>query len=45
MAALDIIVREAGGRYSSLEGVKGPFGSSGVSSNGALHEPFLNALK
>jgi histidinol-phosphatase len=45
MAALDIIVREAGGRYSSLEGVKGPFGASGVSSNGALHEPFLNALK
>ena len=45
MAALDIIVREAGGRYSSLDGVNGPFGASGVSSNGALHEQFLNALK
>jgi histidinol-phosphatase len=44
MAALDIIVREAGGRYSSLEGIRGPFGASGVSSNGVLHEPFLNAL-
>ena len=45
MAALAVIVEEAGGRYSSLEGVDGPFGASGVSSNGLLHEEFLGKVK
>lgn len=45
MAALAVIVEEAGGRYSSLEGVDGPFGASGVSSNGFLHEEFLGKVK
>lgn len=44
MAALAVIVEEAGGRYSSLEGVEGPFGASGVSSNGRLHQEFLSRL-
>jgi histidinol-phosphatase len=44
MAALDLIVREAGGRFSSLDGVEGPFGPNAISSNGALHEVILEAL-
>jgi len=44
MAALAVIVEEAGGRYSSLDGVEGPFGASGVSSNGRLHQEFLTRL-
>jgi histidinol-phosphatase len=44
MAALDIIVREAGGRFTNLEGVDGSRGGNGVSSNGLLHEKFLVAL-
>jgi histidinol-phosphatase len=44
MAALDLIVREAGGRFSSLDGVDGPFGPNAISSNGALHEAILEAL-
>ena len=44
MAALDLIVREAGGRFSSLDGVEGPFGPHAISSNGALHEVILEAL-
>ncbi len=44
MAALDLIVREAGGRFSSLDGVDGPFGPNAISSNEALHEAILEAL-
>lgn len=44
MAALAVIVEEAGGRFSSLDGVDGPFGSSGLSSNGELHVGFLARL-
>src|SRR6478736_8925808 len=34
MAALDVIVREAGGRFTSLDGTDGPFGGNAVASNG-----------
>jgi len=44
MAALDIIVREAGGRFSNLDGKTGSHGGNGVSSNGLLHTEFLRAL-
>jgi histidinol-phosphatase len=44
MAALSIIVTEAGGHFSSLEGVTGPYGKSGLSSNGILHHQFLQQL-
>jgi histidinol-phosphatase len=44
MAALDLIVREAGGRFTSLEGVDGPFGPNAISSNGALHSAIVTAL-
>lgn len=45
MAAVAIIVTEAGGRFSDLENVAGPFGESGVSTNGHLHEEFISAVK
>jgi len=44
MAALDIIVREAGGQFTNLDGKNGSHGGNGVSSNGLLHSDFLKAL-
>jgi len=44
MAALDIIVREAGGTFTNTAGQKGPFGGSGVSTNGLLHNAVINGL-
>ncbi|CAM3358414.1 histidinol-phosphatase [Nocardioides dubius] len=44
MAALDIIVREAGGRFTSLDGAPGPWGGNAVASNGHLHEAALAFL-
>jgi histidinol-phosphatase len=44
MAALDLIVREAGGKFSSLDGVDGPFGPNAISTNGALHSAIVAAL-
>jgi histidinol-phosphatase len=45
LAALDILVREAGGRFTSLDGVGGPHGGSAVASNNHLHELVLNTLR
>jgi len=44
MAALDIIVREAGGTFTNMAGQNGPFGGSGVSPNGVLHNAVINGL-
>jgi len=44
MAALDIIVREAGGTFTNTVGQAGPFGGSGVSTNGLLHNAVINGL-
>jgi histidinol-phosphatase len=44
MAALDIIVREAGGAFTNTAGRNGPFGGSGVSTNGLLHKAVINGL-
>jgi len=44
MAALDIIVREAGGTFTNTAGQNGPFGGSGVSTNGVLHSAVINGL-
>ena len=44
MAALDIIVREAGGSFTNTAGESGPFGGSGVSTNGVLHNAVINGL-
>jgi histidinol-phosphatase len=45
MAALDLIVTEAGGVFSNTSGVPGPHGGNGVSTNAALHSQIINALK
>ena len=44
MAALDVIVREAGGTFSNLKGEAGPFGGSGISTNTLLHSKVMAAL-
>ncbi|MGB0099145.1 MAG: inositol monophosphatase family protein [Nocardioides sp.] len=44
MAALDVIVREAGGRFTSLDGTDGPFGGNALATNGHLHEAVLSFL-
>ena len=44
MAALDVIVREAGGTFSNLTGEAGPFGGSGISTNTLLHSTVMVAL-
>jgi histidinol-phosphatase len=44
MAALDVIVREAGGRFTSLDGTDGPFGGNLLATNGHLHEAALSFL-
>jgi histidinol-phosphatase len=44
MAALDLIVREAGGKFTSLDGVDGPFGPNAISTNGVLHGAIVAAL-
>ncbi len=44
MAALDIIVREAGGIFTSLDGEPGPVGGNALASNGKLHDQALAFL-
>jgi histidinol-phosphatase len=44
MAALDVIVREAGGMFTSLDGRPGPTGGNALASNGRLHEQALAFL-
>ena len=44
MAALDVIVREAGGRFTSLDGQDGPTGGNALATNGILHETVLGFL-
>ncbi|MDQ2635791.1 MAG: histidinol-phosphatase [Actinomycetota bacterium] len=44
LAALDILVREAGGAFTNLAGQRGPHGGSAVASNGLLHEAVLARL-
>ena len=44
MAALDVIVREAGGRDASLGDRDGPWGGNALASNGHLHDAALGFL-
>jgi histidinol-phosphatase len=44
MAALDVIVREAGGRFTGLDGRDGPHSGNAMASNGMLHETCLGFL-
>jgi histidinol-phosphatase len=45
MAAVQVIVEEAGGRFSDLAGNGRADGGSGVSTNGALHAAVLEAMR
>ncbi|WP_018180891.1 histidinol-phosphatase [Jongsikchunia kroppenstedtii] len=44
LAPLDVLVREAGGEFTSLDGVAGPGGGSAVASNGRLQTVVLDRL-
>jgi histidinol-phosphatase len=44
MAALVPVVVEAGGRFTSLDGVDGPSGGNALATNGLLHDDVLAAL-
>lgn len=44
MAALDIIVREAGGRFSNITGVDGVSGPGAVCTNSLLHDELVGRL-
>jgi histidinol-phosphatase len=44
MAALVPVVVEAGGRFTSLDGVGGPFGGNALATNGLLHDEVLAVL-
>ena len=44
MAALDLIVTEAGGVFSNTAGIPGPHGGNGLSTNAALHSYVVNTL-
>jgi len=44
MAALDIIVREAGGRFTNVAGIDGCLGGSGLSTNAAIHQKIVDKL-
>ena len=44
LAALDVLVREAGGVFTSVEGEAGPHGGSAVATNGLLHDAVLEIL-
>ncbi|HZQ30519.1 MAG TPA: histidinol-phosphatase [Mycobacterium sp.] len=44
LAPLDILVREAGGTFTSLDGVAGPHAGSAVATNGLLHDAVLAQL-
>jgi histidinol-phosphatase len=45
MAALQPIVEEAGGRFSSVDGDDGPWHGSALATNGLLHEEVLRSLR
>lgn len=45
LAPLDVLVREAGGRFTNLAGEPGPHGGSAVATNGLLHDAVLTRLR
>jgi len=44
LAPLDIVIREAGGRFTDIDGAPGPHGGSAVATNGLLHDEVLGRL-
>ncbi len=45
LAALSVLVSEAGGRFTSLAGQDGPHGGDALATNGTLHDDVLDALR
>ena len=45
MAALEIVVKEAGGRFTGVNGIDGSHQGNAVSSNGLLHNEVIAAIK
>lgn len=45
LAALDVLVREAGGTFTSIDGAPGPHGGSALASNGILQSAVLDRLR
>ncbi|HEX7421391.1 MAG TPA: histidinol-phosphatase, partial [Thermoanaerobaculia bacterium] len=45
MAAIQIIVEEAGGRFTNLEGEARADGGSGLSTNGRIHDAILKEFR
>jgi histidinol-phosphatase len=39
-----VLIREAGGTFSNLQGAAGPNGSSAIGTNGRLHDTVLALL-
>ena len=44
LAAPSIVVTEAGGRFTDLDGTDGPGGGSAVATNGHLHDEVVRRL-
>ena len=44
MAAVSVVVEEAGGRFTNLDGVPGPHGPGAVATNGLLHDEVVARL-
>jgi histidinol-phosphatase len=44
VAAMPVILSEAGGRFTSVDGRPGAGGDSGVATNGAVHDELLALL-
>jgi histidinol-phosphatase len=44
IAPLDLLVREAGGTFTAVDGTPGPHGGSALATNGLLHEQVLTRL-
>ena len=45
MAALQVVVEEAGGAFSSLDGAPGPWHGSALATNGLLHDEVVRAVR
>ncbi|MBF6174814.1 histidinol-phosphatase [Nocardia blacklockiae] len=45
LAPLDVLIREAGGSFTALDGTPGPHGGSAVATNSALHDEVLARLR
>jgi len=44
LAALDVLIREAGGTFTGLDGAAGPHQGSAVATNGLLHDDVLSSI-